>query len=222
MTEPDGEKEIGPPAHLAGLAGMDLVRRTLEEARGAARVQGKDVGRGRSSPARRRVAGSTPAAVVRAGPGLAGPTAARGGESRPGAEPRLVGTRCRGFGLRPLVSRGRRADLGPRHADLAERGGAHGVRRIDGVGDAASNGAGATAGQDRGRRRRRGRDLAENRRPGGAVVAQRAVSHRGPRAPRHVRLGSGGRFPESRQDAAILVLKRLHAPRIEKLHRRRK
>ena len=59
MTEPDGEKEIGPPAHLAGLAGMDLVRRTLEEARGAARVQGKDVGRGRSSPARRRVAGSS-------------------------------------------------------------------------------------------------------------------------------------------------------------------
>ena len=29
---------------------MDLVRRTLEEARGAARSQGKDVGRGRSSP----------------------------------------------------------------------------------------------------------------------------------------------------------------------------
>ena len=32
---------------------MDLVRRTLEEARGAARSQGKDVGRGRSSPVRR-------------------------------------------------------------------------------------------------------------------------------------------------------------------------
>ncbi|MGA5462511.1 DUF721 family protein [Mycobacterium sp. NPDC050041] len=43
----------GPPAHLAGLSGMDLVRRTLEEARGAARSQGKDVGRGRTSPARR-------------------------------------------------------------------------------------------------------------------------------------------------------------------------
>ncbi|HET6732625.1 DUF721 family protein [Mycobacterium sp.] len=50
--------ETGPPAHLAGLAGMDLVRRTLEEARGAARVQGKDVGRGRSSPSR-RVAGTS-------------------------------------------------------------------------------------------------------------------------------------------------------------------
>lgn len=46
-----------PPAHLAGLAGMDLVRRTLEEARGAARSQGKDVGRGRSAPVR-RVAGT--------------------------------------------------------------------------------------------------------------------------------------------------------------------
>lgn len=43
----------GPPAHLAGLSGMDLVRRTLEEARGAARSQGKDVGRGRTSPVRR-------------------------------------------------------------------------------------------------------------------------------------------------------------------------
>ena len=36
---------------------MDLVRRTLEEARGAARSQGKDIGRGRGSPAPRRVAG---------------------------------------------------------------------------------------------------------------------------------------------------------------------
>jgi predicted nucleic acid-binding Zn ribbon protein len=45
---------VGPPAHLAGLAGMDLVRRALEEARGAARTQGKDVGRGGKSPAARR------------------------------------------------------------------------------------------------------------------------------------------------------------------------
>ena len=41
---------FGPPAELAGLKGMDLVRRTLEEARGAARVQGKNVGRGRNAP----------------------------------------------------------------------------------------------------------------------------------------------------------------------------
>ncbi len=44
-----------PPAHLAGLKGMDLVRRALEEARGAARDQGKDVGRGGHSPAPRRM-----------------------------------------------------------------------------------------------------------------------------------------------------------------------
>ena len=58
-NDDDDETETGPPAHLGALAGMDLVRRTLEEARGAARVQGKDVGRGRSSPGRRRVAGSS-------------------------------------------------------------------------------------------------------------------------------------------------------------------
>jgi predicted nucleic acid-binding Zn ribbon protein len=57
MTGDEDDLPTGPPAHLAGLAGMDLVRRTLEEARGAARVQGKDVGRGRNSPNRRRVAG---------------------------------------------------------------------------------------------------------------------------------------------------------------------
>lgn len=49
---------MGPPAHLAHLAGMDLVRRTLEEARGAARSQGKDVGRGRQR-APRRIAGAS-------------------------------------------------------------------------------------------------------------------------------------------------------------------
>lgn len=42
-----------PPAHLAHLKGMDLVRRTLEQARGAARTQGKEVGRGRAAPTRR-------------------------------------------------------------------------------------------------------------------------------------------------------------------------
>lgn len=36
---------------------MDLVRRTLAEARNAARSQGKDVGQGRRSPVQRRVAG---------------------------------------------------------------------------------------------------------------------------------------------------------------------
>jgi predicted nucleic acid-binding Zn ribbon protein len=51
------DEESYPPAHLAHLKGMDLVRRTLEEARGAAKSQGKDVGRGRSTPSARKVAG---------------------------------------------------------------------------------------------------------------------------------------------------------------------
>lgn len=51
MTEDDEAQ--GPPDHLAGLTGMDMVRRALEEARGAARSQGKDVGRGRVAPAKR-------------------------------------------------------------------------------------------------------------------------------------------------------------------------
>ena len=50
--------DVEPPAHLAHLKGMDLVRRTLEEARGAARSQGKDVGRGRG-PTPRKVAGTS-------------------------------------------------------------------------------------------------------------------------------------------------------------------
>ncbi len=54
MTDdPSGEGIPPLPEHLAGLRGMDLVRRTLEEARGAARSQGKDVGRGRRAPIRK-------------------------------------------------------------------------------------------------------------------------------------------------------------------------
>lgn len=60
MNEPDSNAGPGPgndpefpapPEHLAGLAGMDLVRRALEEARAAARGQGKEVGQGRRKPA---------------------------------------------------------------------------------------------------------------------------------------------------------------------------
>lgn len=58
MTEPQDEagEPSGPPEHLANLAGMDLVRRALEEARGVARSQGKEVGHGRRSPGARRSA----------------------------------------------------------------------------------------------------------------------------------------------------------------------
>ena len=54
MTDDSESRDdpVEPPANLAHLKGMDLVRRTLEEARGAARSQGKDVGRGHTSPAK--------------------------------------------------------------------------------------------------------------------------------------------------------------------------
>jgi predicted nucleic acid-binding Zn ribbon protein len=52
---PDG---AASPEHSSEVAGMDLVRRVLEEARGVARTQGKDVGRGRRLPPGRRVAGN--------------------------------------------------------------------------------------------------------------------------------------------------------------------
>jgi len=47
----DDAQAFTPPEHLAGLAGMDLVRRALEEARAAARGQGKEIGQGRRIPA---------------------------------------------------------------------------------------------------------------------------------------------------------------------------
>ena len=59
--DPDDDKpepDATLPEHLKNVTGMDLVRRVLEEARGAARTQGKDVGRGRRLPPARRVAGA--------------------------------------------------------------------------------------------------------------------------------------------------------------------
>lgn len=51
-ADPHGGPPPGePPEHLRSVPGMDLVRRALEEARSAAREQGKEVGRGRRSPA---------------------------------------------------------------------------------------------------------------------------------------------------------------------------
>lgn len=52
------EPNAAPLENPSHVKGMDLVRRVLEEARGAARTQGKDVGRGRRLPPTRRVAGS--------------------------------------------------------------------------------------------------------------------------------------------------------------------
>lgn len=52
----DPDVSAAPPPHVESVRGMDLVRRALEEARAAARDQGKEVGRGRRSPAAPRSA----------------------------------------------------------------------------------------------------------------------------------------------------------------------
>jgi predicted nucleic acid-binding Zn ribbon protein len=52
------ETDAGPPEQPSEAKGIDLVRRVLEEARGAARTQGKDIGRGGRLPPSRRVAGA--------------------------------------------------------------------------------------------------------------------------------------------------------------------
>jgi predicted nucleic acid-binding Zn ribbon protein len=58
MTDAGDAKDADSVDRPGGLTGIDLVRRTLEEARAAARAQGKDAGRGRAlSSAPRRVAG---------------------------------------------------------------------------------------------------------------------------------------------------------------------
>lgn len=58
MTGPDDEPDVDPREPPNPLRGIDLVRRTLEEARAAARAQGKDAGRGRGgNSVPRRVAG---------------------------------------------------------------------------------------------------------------------------------------------------------------------
>lgn len=58
MSGADDRPDSGKIPELSEPTGIDLVRRTLEEARAAARAQGKAAGRGRAvSPAPRRVAG---------------------------------------------------------------------------------------------------------------------------------------------------------------------
>jgi predicted nucleic acid-binding Zn ribbon protein len=58
MTGTDDTENSETAAQPDLLTGIDLVRRTLEEARAAARAQGKDAGRGRAvPPTPRRVAG---------------------------------------------------------------------------------------------------------------------------------------------------------------------
>ena len=117
---PRRREPVGPPDHLAGLTGMDLVRRTLEEARGAARSQGKNVGRGRTSPTTRRVAGRG-RAVVGPGPDVRDPQTLGSGDAGSGANsaagPRgSPRARCSASGRRWSASRSPRTRLPQRCA----------------------------------------------------------------------------------------------------------
>ena len=107
-------------------------------------------------------------------------------------------------------------------ADVAARRGADRGRRIDGVGHAAADGAGAAAGQDRGGGRRRCGDLAEDHRAGRPRRGARAGTT-SPAAGRATPTDEAALAdsPESRENAAILVLKRQDAPSIEKFRARR-
>jgi predicted nucleic acid-binding Zn ribbon protein len=88
----DREAAGEPPDHLAGLRGMDLVMRTLEEARGAARTQGKDVGRGLGSPRRRPSTGRRVAG--------AGQRRSWSGPGPDGRDPQLLGSVTRDLARR--------------------------------------------------------------------------------------------------------------------------
>ena len=218
MSRATNERE--PPAHLAHLKGMDLVRRTLEEARGAARSQGKDVGRGGRGRPPRRVAGTSRRRWSGPGPDSRDPQAL-GSVARDVARNRgWSGRVAEGavFGRWPAVV-GEQIAAHAAPTALTRRC-ADGFGGVDRVGDPAADGAGAAVGEDRGGGRRRGRHVAEDRRPDGAVVAQRPLSHRRPRAPRHVRMRPCfSRWLRAATRPRGLVLKRLDAPRTEKFHR---
>ncbi len=182
-----GTERPGPPEHLAGLTGMDLVRRALEEARGAARAEGKDVGRGRSSPPARRVAG-------------AGRRRSWSGPGPDARDPQLLGAATRDLaktrGWNPRVSEG--AVFGQWPSVVGEHIAEHaipvalrdGVLSVSAVSTAWATKLpmvqGAVARQDRGLGRRRGGDVVENHGPHGPVLAKGAATCRGPRAPRYV------------------------------------
>ena len=184
MTESAGPSEqAGPPDHLARLRGMDMVRRTLEEARGAARSQGKDVGRGRTSP-QRRVAGRGKRRTW-SGPG----PDVRDPQTFGSATMDLARTR----GWTPRVAEGSIFGQWPTVVgeQIAEHANPSSLREgctdrdggVDGMGHPAADGAGPDPGEDRGGRRRRRGHVAEDRRPERPDVAQGQVSHRRPRPP---------------------------------------
>lgn len=147
------EEEAWPPEHLAGVKGMDLVRRVLEEARGAAKQQGE----------RHRAwwtfAGAAPSGrrwsshVVGTGPRCPRSTVVGKGRRRFSEAPRVVVARFGGRGVWAVGGRGGRADRRTCDTDRVERGCAYGGRGVYGVGDTAPIGAGTAAGEDRRGRR---------------------------------------------------------------------
>ena len=217
---PTSPPPSAPPEHLAGLTGMDLVRRTLEEARGAARSQGKDVGRGRTSP--------TPDGSPAGG--------ARGRGRDPMRGIRRRSARRRGIWPGPAVGRGEspRARCSAQwQTVVGEQIAAHatptGLR--DGV---LSVSAESTAWATQLRMVQAqllakiaaavGDGVVTSLKivgPVASVLAQGQVSHRRPRPARHIRMTVFRPLAESRRERRKPILKRLDAPWIEKFHRRR-
>ena len=172
------EPDAAPPAQPSGLAGMDLVRRVLEAARGAARTQGKDVGRGRRLPPARRVAGSGSRRRW-SGPG---PDTR---DPQPLASVTRDVAKKQGWSARVAegAADGRRSPhRRTRDAHGTARWGADRDGGIDGLGDATPNHPASSAGQNRRRGRRRSGDQPENRRPGLTVLAEGAPAYRRTRA----------------------------------------
>ena len=208
---------------MSGLAGMDLVRRVLEEARGAARTQGKDVGRGRRLPPTRRVAGSgCRRRWSGPGPDARDPQPLGGAARDAGEEAGLVAARRRGRGVRPVADGGRRRHRRARDADRAARRRAERGGGIDGLGHPAADDPGAGTGQNRRRGRRRRGDELEDHRPGGSVVAKGPPAHRRTRARATPTDEPTQRSAEGRHNAANCLVKRQDAAQSEKFRTRRR
>ena len=191
MSPDDDTPEPGPapPDHLSAMAGMDLVRRVLEEARGIARTQGKDVGRGRRLPPTRRVAGSgSRRRWSGPGPDTRDPRTLAS-VTRDVAKKRgwsSASRRRRGF--RAVASGGRLTHRRTRVADHFARRSVDCRGGVDGLGDPITNRPEPSAGQDRRGGRRRCGEQPENHRPSRAVVAKGTAAYRRKGSARHLRV----------------------------------
>ncbi len=224
MDGDDETPESGtqPPEHLGEMKGMDLVRRVLEEARGAARTQGKDVGRGRRLPPTRRVAGASRRRWSGPGPDARDPqplaSATRDVAKKQGWSPRVAEGAV--FGQWATVVGAQIAE----HAaptGLARRG-AQRDGRVDGLGHPIAADPEAGAGQDRRGGRRRGGDQPADHRSDRAVVAQGPAAHRRAGARATPTDDPPDRSAEGRHKAENTHVKRQDASQIEKFRTRRR